>query len=117
MGWARTDISVTAVRLRFPSPAAPVMVPGALDSGSGVIIDASQDASCGSQPGTWSTGPTNLSAGSQVRGRGGDAAAPNGEADVRQRQEAAVFDEVAFGASELSALKALARAPRTYYQE
>lgn len=116
IGRARQDISATAVRLRFPSPAAPVMVRGDLEIGSGVIIDASQDASCGSQPGTWSTGPTNLSAGSQVRGRGGDAAAPNGEADVRQRQEAAVFDEVAFGSSELSALKALARARGTYYQ-
>ena len=116
IGRARQDISATVVRLRFPLPSAPIMVRSDLEIGSGVAVDASQDASCGSRPGTWSTGPTSLSAGSQVRGLGGDPTVPNGEADVRQRQDAGVFDELAFGASELSALKAVARARGTYYQ-
>jgi hypothetical protein len=116
IGRARQDISATAVRLRFPSPSAPIMVRGDLEIGSGVTVDASQDASCGSRPGTWSTGATSLSAGSQVRGRGGDPAIPNGEADIRQRQEPGVFDELTFDPAELSALKALARARGTYYQ-
>ena len=72
--------------------------------------------SCGSQAGTWSTGATGLDTGSRVRGCGGDPAVPNGDVDVRQRQDAGIFDELAFGPSELSALKALARARGTYYQ-
>jgi len=116
LGRARQNISATAVRLRFPSLPAPIMVRGDLEVGPGVVVDASQDASCGSQPGTWSTGLTSLSPGSQVRGRGGDPAVPNGEGDVRQQQAIGVFDELAFDSSELSALKALARARGTYYQ-
>jgi hypothetical protein len=116
LGRARQDISATAIRLRFPSPPGGLTVRGALQVGPGVVVDASGDGSCGDQAGTWSSGTTSLAPGSQVWGRGGDSAGPNGEADVRQGQGVGLFDERTFGDSELSGLKALARARGTYYQ-
>jgi hypothetical protein len=116
LGRARQDISATAVRLRFPSLPAGITVRGDLQVGPGVMVDASGDGSCGNQAGTWSSGTTTLGAGSQVWGRDDDAAMPNQEADVRERQGLEGFDKWTFGASELAALKALARARGTYYQ-
>jgi len=116
LGRARQDISATAMRLRFPSPPAGITVRGDLQIGPGVVIDAGGDDSCGSQAGTWSSGTTTLGAGSQVRARDGGSTIPSGDADVRQGQRVEVFDELTFGDSELSALKALARARGTYYQ-
>jgi hypothetical protein len=116
LGRARQEISATAVRLRFPSPPAGITVRGDLQIGSGVTVDASEDGTCGNRAGTWSTGTTSLSGGSQVRGRGGDPTVPNGETDAQQHQAVGAFDERAFDASELNALKALARARGTYYR-
>ena len=116
LGQARQDISATAIRLRFPSPPAGLTVRGALQVGPGVVVDARGDGSCGDQAGTWSSGTTSLAAGSQVWGRGGDSTGPNGEGDIRQGQGVDLFDERTFGSSELSGLKALARARGTYYQ-
>jgi len=106
LGRARQDISATAIRLRFPSPPAAITVRGDLRVGPDVVVDAS-DGACGSQTGSWSSGTTTLGAGSQVQGRDGD---------VQQAQDVRAFDERTFGASELGALKALARARGTYYQ-
>ena len=116
LGRARQDISATAIRLRFPSPPAGIAVRGNLQIGPGVVVDASEDGACGNRAGTWSSGMTSLSAGSQVGGRGGDPTGPNGELDVQQYQDVGAFDERAFDASELSALKAVARARGTYYR-
>lgn len=107
LGRARQDISATAIRLRFPSPPAAITVRGDLLVGAGVVVDGSGDGACGSQAGSWSSGTTTLGAGSHVQGRDGD---------VRQVQDVQGFDERTFSASELGAMKALARARGTYYQ-
>jgi hypothetical protein len=113
---ARHDISATAMRLRFTSPPAGITIRGDLQIGSGVVVDAGGDGPCRSQAGTSSSGTTTLGAGSQVRAGDGGSTIPSGDADVQQGQRVEVFDELTFGASELSALKALARARGTYYQ-
>jgi hypothetical protein len=109
LGQARQDITATAIRLRFPSPPASITVRGDLQVAPGVVLDSAGDGSCGNQAGTWSSGTTTLGPGSQVQG-------PDGDTEVQQRQPVAAFDELTFGASELLALKALARARGTYYQ-
>jgi hypothetical protein len=106
LGRARQDISATAIRLRFPSPPAAIAVRGDLQVGPGVVVDAT-DGACGGQAGSWSSGATTLGAGSRVQGRDGD---------VQQAQDVRAFDDRTFGASELGALKALARVRGTYYQ-
>lgn len=116
LGQARQDVSATVIRLRFPSLPASLTVRGDLQLGPGVTIDATEDGSCGSVAGTWSSGATTFGAGSQVRGRGGDPMAPNGTADISQMQAPGLFDGLTFEATEMSAFKALARARGTYYQ-
>jgi hypothetical protein len=116
LGQARQDVSATAIRLRFPALPAGLTVRGDLQVGPGVVIDAAEDASCGSAAGTWSSGATTFGPGSQVRGGGGDPMAPNSAADSRQVQDPALFDAMTFDAAEMSAFKALARARGTYYQ-
>jgi hypothetical protein len=107
LGRARQDISATVVRLRFPAPPAGVAVRGALEVGDGVAVDARADGSCGDRAGAWSSGATAIGAGAQVHGRIGDSL---------QQQPPTLFDELAFTAAELQALKAVARARGTYYR-
>jgi hypothetical protein len=57
-----------------------------------------------------------LGAGAQIHGRSGDEAIPNEPTDIRQQQTAGAFDDLAFSAAELQALKAVARVRGTYYQ-
>jgi len=116
LGRARQDISATLIRLRFPSIPAGLAVRGDLAIGDGVTVDARADGSCGDRAGTWSAGVTTLGAGAQVQGRTGDTTIPNEPTDVRQQQPAATFDDLAFSAAELQALKAVARVRGTYYQ-
>lgn len=116
LGRARQDISATLIRLRFPAPPAGLSVRGGLTIGDGVTIDARTDGSCGDRAGTWSTGVTTAAAGAQIHGRSGDTAIPNEPTDIRQEQPVGVFDELAFSAAELLALKAVARVRGTYYQ-
>jgi hypothetical protein len=116
LGRARQDISATHIRLRFPAPPAGLAVRGDLTIGEGVAVDARADGSCGDRAGTWSSGLTTLGAGAQIQGRTGDTAIPNEPTDIRQQQPAGVFDNLAFSAAELQALKALARVRGTYYQ-
>jgi hypothetical protein len=77
LGNARQEISATAIRLRFPGPPAGVTIRGDLTVGSGVVVDASADGSCGDLAGTWSAGATTLGAGSQVLGRDANPAISN----------------------------------------
>src|SRR5260370_33759796 len=100
LGRARQGISARASRLRFPSPPAGIGVRGNLQIGPGVAVDASEDEACGNRAGTWSSGMTSLSAGSQVRGRGGDPTGPHGALDVQQDQDLGAFEERAFDGSE-----------------
>ena len=116
LGRARQDISATLIRLRFPAPPAGLAVRGDLTIGDGVTVDARGDDSCGARAGTWSSGLTNVGAGAQVQGRNGDAAIPNEPSDVHQQQPVGAFDDLAFSAAELQALKAVARVRGTYYQ-
>ena len=116
LGRARQDISATLIRLRFPAPPAGLSVRGGLTIGDGVSIDARADGSCGDRAGTWSSGVTTTAAGAQIHGRSGDTAIPNEPTDIRQEQPVGVFDELAFSAAELLALKAVARVRGTYYQ-
>lgn len=116
LGRARQDISATLIRLRFPAPPAGLSVRGGLTIGDGVTIDARTDGSCGDRAGTWSSGVTTTAAGAQIHGRSGDTAIPNEPTDIRQEQPVGVFDELAFSAAELLALKAVARVRGTYYQ-
>lgn len=116
LGRARQDISATLIRLRFPAPPAGLSVRGGLTIGDGVTIDARTDGSCGDRAGTWSSGVTTAAAGAQIHGRSGDTAIPNEPTDIRQEQPVGVFDELAFSAAELLALKAVARVRGTYYQ-
>lgn len=116
LGQARQDVSATAIRLRLPSLPAGLTVRGDLQVGPGVTIDATEDGSCGSASGTWSSGATAIGAGSLVRGHGTDPQVPNGNTDVSQLQAPEVFDALTFDASEISAFKALARARGSYYQ-
>lgn len=116
LGRARQDISATLIRLRFPAPPAGLSVRGGLTIGDGVTIDARTDGSCGDRAGTWSTGVTTAAAGAQIHGRSGDTAIPNEPTDIRQEQPVGVFDDLAFSAPELLALKAVARVRGTYYQ-
>jgi hypothetical protein len=116
LGRARQDISATLIRLRFPAPPAGLTVRGDLTIGDGVTIDARADGGCGDRAGTWSAGVTTIGTGALVQGRAGDASIPNEPADIRQLQPAGAFDELAFSAAELQALKAVARVRGTYYQ-
>lgn len=116
LGRARQDISATLIRLRFPGPPAGLTVRGDLTIGDGVTIDARADGGCGDRAGTWSAGVTTVGTGALVHGRAGDASIPNEPADIRQLQPAGAFDELAFSAAELQALKAVARVRGTYYQ-
>ena len=116
LGRARQDISATLIRLRFPAPPAGLSVRGGLTIGDGVTIDARADGSCGDRAGTWSSGVTTAAAGAQIHGRSGDTAIPNEPTDIRQEQPVGVFDDLAFSAPELLALKAVARVRGTYYQ-
>lgn len=116
LGRARQDISATLIRLRFPAPPAGLSVRGGLTIGDGVTIDARTDGSCGDRAGTWSSGVTTTAAGAQIHGRSGDTAIPNEPTDIRQEQPVGVFDDLAFSAPELLALKAVARVRGTYYQ-
>ena len=116
LGRARQDISATLIRLRFPAPPAGLAVRGDLTIGDGVTVDARADGSCGARAGTWSAGVTTLGAGAQIQGRNGDTAIPNEPTDIRQQQPAGAFDDLAFSATELQALKAVARVRGTYYQ-
>jgi hypothetical protein len=116
LGRARQDISATLIRLRFPDPPAGLSVRGGLTVGDGVTIDARADGGCGDRAGTWSSGATTAAAGAQIHGRSGDTAIPNEPTDIRQEQPVGVFDELAFSAAELQALKAVARVRGTYYQ-
>lgn len=116
LGRARQDISATLIRLRFPAPPAGLSVRGGLTIGDGVTIDARADGSCGDRAGTWSSGVTTTAAGAQIHGRSGDTAIPNEPTDIRQEQPVGVFDDLAFSAAELLALKAVARVRGTYYQ-
>ena len=116
LGRARQDIRATLIRLRFPAPPAGLSVRGGLTIGDGVTIDARADGSCGDRAGTWSSGVTTAAAGAQIHGRSGDTAIPNEPTDIRQEQPVGVFDELAFSAAELLALKAVARVRGTYYQ-
>src|SRR5882672_3391260 len=110
LGRARQDISATLIRLRFPDPPAGLSVRG------GLTIDARADGGCGDRAGTWSSGVTTAAAGAQIHGRSGDTAIPNEPTDIRQEQPVGVFDDLAFSAAELQALKAVARVRGTYYQ-
>ena len=116
LGRARQDISATLIRLRFPAPPAGLAVRGDLAIGAGVTVDARADGACGDRAGTWSAGLTTLGAGAQIQGRTGDTTIPNEPSDIRQQQPAGAFDELAFSAAELQALKAVARVRGTYYQ-
>jgi len=116
LGRARQDISATLIRLRFPAPPAGLAVRGDLTIGDGVTVDARGDGGCGDRAGTWSAGVTTLGAGAQIHGRSGDEAIPNEPTDIRQQQTAGAFDDLAFSAAELQALKAVARVRGTYYQ-
>jgi hypothetical protein len=116
LGRARQDISATLIRLRFPAPPAGLTVRGDLTIGDGVTVDARADGGCGARAGTWSTGVTTVGAGAQIQGRNGDTAIPNEPTDVHQQQPAGAFDNLAFSAAELQALKAVARVRGTYYQ-
>ncbi|HKW90597.1 MAG TPA: hypothetical protein VJX92_01785 [Methylomirabilota bacterium] len=116
LGAARQEISATAIRLRFPDPPAGLTVRGDLTIGSGVVVDASADGSCGDRAGTWSTGATTVSAGSRVHGRDATPAIPNQDTDIQQGQPVGGFDDRAFSARDLSALRAIARARGTYYR-
>ena len=116
LGRARQDISATVVRLRFPAPPAGITVRGPLEIGAGVTVDARADGSCGDRAGTWAAGATTIGAGAQVQGRTGDLAIPNEPADIHEHQAPAAFDDLAFAAAELQALKAIARVQGTYYQ-
>ena len=116
LGRARQDISATLIRLRFPAPPAGLAVRGDLAIGAGVTVDARADGGCGDRAGTWSAGVTTLGAGAQIQGRPGDTAIPNEPSDIRQQEPAGAFDELAFSAAELQALKAVARVRGTYYQ-
>jgi hypothetical protein len=116
-GRARQEISATAIRLRFPDPPAGLTVRGDLVVGPGASVDASGDGSCGPVAGTWSSGATTLGPASQVLGTTGNAAISNEPAfDFFDQQTPARFEEQAFTAAELSALKAVARARGTYFQ-
>jgi hypothetical protein len=116
LGRARQDISATLIRLRFPAPPAGLAVRGNLTIGDGVTVDARGDGSCGDRAGTWSSGVTTVGAGAQIQGRPGDAALSNEPADIHQHQAVGAFDDLAFSAAELQALKAVARVRGTYYQ-
>ena len=116
LGRARQEISATAVRLRFPELPAAIAVRGNLEVGTAVSVDARGDGSCGDRAGTWSSGTTTLGAGAQVQGRAGDTGIPNEAADVQQQQAPAGFDELAFTAAELEAIKAVARVRGTYHR-
>ena len=116
LGRARQEISATAIRFRFPEPPAAIAVRGNLEIGSAVSVDARGDGSCGDRAGTWSSGTTTLGAGAQVQGRAGDTGIPNEAADVQQQQAPAGFDELAFTAAELEAMKAVARVRGTYHR-
>lgn len=115
-GRARQDINATLVRLRLPDSPAGIAVRGPLDIGGGVAVDALEDGSCGDRSGTWSVGTTTVGTGARIQGRTGDPATPNDPADIRQNQAPEAFDQVAFTAAELQALKAVARVQGTYYQ-
>lgn len=117
LGQARQEISATAIRLRFPTPPAGLTVRGDLVVGPGAWIDASGDGSCGPVAGTWSTGVTTLGAASQVVGNVGAGAMSNQPAvDLLELQTPDLFDAEAFTATELNALKAVARARGTYFR-
>jgi hypothetical protein len=116
LGRARQDVSATLIRLRFPGPPAGLAVRGDLTIGNGVSVDARADGSCGDRAGTWSAGVTSLGTAAQIQGRTGDTAIANEPTDILQEQPAGAFDDLAFSASELQALKAVARVRGTYYQ-
>jgi hypothetical protein len=116
LGIARQEISATAIRLRFPDPPAGLTVRGDLTIGSGVVVEASTDGSCGDRAGTWSTGTTIVGPGSRVQGRDATPAIPNQDTDVRQGQPVGDYDGRAFSTEDLSALRAVARARGTYYR-
>ena len=116
LGRARQDVSATAIRLRFPAPPAGIAVRGALEIGSGVSVDARADGSCGDRAGAWSSGTTTIGVGAEIHGRIGDSATPNETTDSPQEQPATLFDELAFTAAELQALKAVAHVRGTYYR-
>jgi len=116
LGRARQDVSVTLIRLRFPGPPAGLAVRGDLTIGNGVSVDARADGSCGDRAGTWSAGVTSLGTAAQIQGRTGDTAIANEPTDILQEQPAGAFDDLAFSAAELQALKAVARVRGTYYQ-
>lgn len=117
LGRARQEISATAIRLRFPSPPAGLTVKGDLVVGTGASVDAAGYGSCGSVAGTWSSGATTLGPGSQVQGNAGAETIVNEPSvDFLEHQSPDLFDDHAFTAMELSALKAVARARGTYFQ-
>lgn len=116
LGRARQDISATAIRLRFPSPPAGLTVRGDLTLGNGASVDAAGYGSCAPIAGTWSMGTTDLAAGSEVQGNTGSAISNEPSVDFLEHQSPDGFDQQSFTPTELSALKAVARARGTYFQ-
>ena len=113
---SKQRIQVTVVKLKFLDPPAALSVRGELQVGGNTHISAHDDTSCGSKPGTYTTGTTDIQGGSaNVYGADGNTA-QNQTGDVAQGQPTAAFDQYLLSDSDMAMLKAYAKSQGTYYQ-
>ena len=113
---SKQRIQVTVVKLKFLDPPAALSVRGELQVGGNTHISAHDDTSCGSKPGTYTTGTTDIQGGSaNVFGADGNTT-QNQTGDVAQGQPTAAFDQYLLSDSDMAMLKAYAKSQGTYYQ-
>ena len=112
---AKQKITATVYQIRFLDPPAALVVRGEISAGGNSNVDSRSDTSCGNKAGTWSNGVTTIGGSATIYGHDGDNVANQG-GDAVQNVLNSAFDPYTYSNSELSALKALAKAQGTYYQ-
>ena len=113
---SKQRISVTVIKFKFLDPPAALSVRGELQVGGNTNISAHDDTSCGSKPGTFTTGLTDVQGGSaDVYGADGNNT-KNQATDIAQNQPTATFDQYILTDADLAALKSYAKSQGTYYQ-
>ena len=128
-GWTPTNIGtgpkvkqkiqVTVYRMRFLGPPSALTVRGEINAGGNTLIDSREpipDTSpgCGVKTGTYSKGATTVGGSATIYGAGDNT--PNQASDMIQNAPDVTFNDYTYSNTELDALKALAKANRTYYQ-
>jgi hypothetical protein len=113
---SKQRIQVTVIKLKFLDPPAALSVRGELQVGGNTNISAKEDTSCGSKPGSFTTGTTTIQdASAEVYGAGNNTS-NEATTDIAQGQPTAAFDQYLLSDSDLAMLKSYAKSQGTYYQ-